>query len=117
MFGLALGVPFVFIAGASQSLTVVIAAFFGWGFFKGIYDANIFASMFEVTRPAIRGTVVGVMNMAGWLFGAGTAPVIIGFIAQRTSLGTAISSAAAVYVAGALLLLVAAMRQPDAVPS
>jgi len=32
-----------------------------------MYDANIFASMFDVRPPEIRGTVVGVMNMAGWL--------------------------------------------------
>lgn len=105
---LLLGIPFVVLTGATQSLAVAIVAFFGWGFFKGMYDANIFASMFDVTPAAIRGTVVGVMNMAGWLFGAGTAPVVIGYIAQKTSLATAISSAAVVYGAGAVCLFVAA---------
>ncbi|HYM60838.1 MAG TPA: MFS transporter [Thermoanaerobaculia bacterium] len=116
MIGLALGAPFVILAGASQSLTIVIAAFFGWGFFKGMYDANIFASMFEVTRPAIRGSVVGIMNLAAWLLGAGSAPVIIGYIAERASLGYAISSAAMVYLAGSMLLAVAAIKQPQMNP-
>lgn len=107
---LLLGLPFVILTGATTSLVLVIVAFVGWGFFKGIYDANIFASMFDVTPPEIRGTVVGVMNMAGWLFGAGTAPVLIGYIAQRTSLSTAISSAALVYGVAAVLLFVAAGR-------
>lgn len=109
-FGLALGIPFVVISGMTHSLTIVLMAFFGWGLFKGIYEASIFASMFDVTRPAIRGSVVGVMNMAAWLFGAGTAPVIIGYIAERTSLGTAIASAALVYVVAVVLLMLAAMR-------
>ena len=112
-FALLLGIPFVVITGATESLSVAIAAFLGWGFFKGMYDANIFASMFDVTPPEIRGTVVGVMNLAGWLLGAGTAPVLIGLIAQKTSLPTAISSAAAVYGVGAMLLFVAAARVGD----
>ena len=107
---LLLGLPFVVLTGATTSLGLVIVAFIGWGFFKGMYDANIFASMFDVTPPEIRGTVVGVMNMAGWLFGAGTAPVLIGYIAERTSLSTAISSAALVYGVAAALLFVAAAR-------
>jgi len=47
-----------------------------------MYDANIFASVLDVVRPEARGTAVGFMNMIGWLVGAGTAPVIIGYIAQ-----------------------------------
>lgn len=108
--GLALGIPFVVLVGATHSLSIASIAFVGWGFFKGMYDANIFASMFDVTPATIRGTVVGVMNLAGWLFGAGTAPVVIGYIAQKTSLATAISSAALVYGVGAVLLFVAASR-------
>jgi len=109
-FGLLCGVPFVALAGLTHSLSIVLVAFFGWGLFKGMYEASIFASMFDVTRPAIRGSVVGLMNMAGWLFGAGTAPVIIGYIAEQTSLGTAIASAALVYVVAGALLIAAAVR-------
>lgn len=109
-FGLGVGIPFVVISGMTRSLPVVLAAFFGWGFFKGMYEANIFASMFDVTRAEIRGSVVGLMNMAGWLFGAGTAPVLIGYIAEASSLGTAIASAALIYVIATALLLLAALR-------
>ncbi len=114
-FGLGIGIPFVVLSGMTRSLTVVLIAFFGWGFFKGMYEANIFASMFDVTRPEIRGSVVGLMNMAGWLFGAGTAPVLIGYIAEVSSLGTAIASAALIYVAAVVLLLIAAARNRGAV--
>jgi hypothetical protein len=47
------------------------------------------------------------MNMVGWL-GGGTAPVVIGYLAQTLGLGGAIASAAYVYALGAVLLIVAA---------
>jgi predicted MFS family arabinose efflux permease len=106
--GLFAGVPFVLMSGLGSSLTFVAAAFFGWGFAKGIYEANIFASMFDITSPETRGGVVGLMNMAGWLFGAGTAPIAVGYLAERTSLGFAIACTAGIYVAGGLLLIAAA---------
>jgi MFS family permease len=100
-------VPFVFLCGATGELTFAIAALFFWGLFKGFYDANIWASLFDVVRPEARGRAVGLMNMVGWL-GGGTAPLVIGYLAQTLGLGGAISSAAYVYMAGAALLFVAA---------
>jgi hypothetical protein len=47
------------------------------------------------------------MNAVGWLAGGGTAPIVIGWIAQRESLGLAIALASTVYVAAAALLLTA----------
>ena len=47
------------------------------------------------------------MNMIGWLAGGGSAPVAIGFIAERWSLGGAHSLASTVYIAAGLLLLTA----------
>jgi sugar phosphate permease len=70
-----------------------------------MYDSNIFAAMLDVVPPKARGTAVGFMNMTGWLVGAGSAPVLIGYIAARSSLGFAISIAAiALVIASALLL-------------
>jgi len=112
--GLFAGVPFVLMSGLGSSLTFVAVAFFGWGFAKGIYEANIFASMFDITSPETRGGVVGLMNMAGWLFGAGTAPIAVGYLAERTTLGTAIACTAAIYVVGGLLLLAASWNSRSA---
>ena len=76
-----------------------------WGFFKGLYDANIFASVFDVVRPEARGTAAGFMNAVGWLAGGGSAPLVIGLIAQKQSLGLAIALASTVYIAAGVLLL------------
>jgi sugar phosphate permease len=99
------GTAFVVLTGVTKSIPVLIVALTAWGFFKGLYDANIFASIFDVVPEEARGTAAGLMNMVGWI-GGGAAPVIIGAIAVRTGLGTAIAMASALYVvAGALLIL------------
>ena len=103
--GLLCGAPFVVLCGLTQSIARLIVALTAWGFFKGLYDANIFAAMFDVVPPESRGTATGLMNMVGWLGGGGAAPVVIGYIAERHGLGLAISLASAVYVAGAALLV------------
>ena len=101
------GAPFVMLCGLTPSVGTLILALTAWGFFKGLYDANIFASAFDVVRPEARGSAAGFMNCVGWLGGGGTAPVVIGWIAQRQSLGEAIALASTVYIAAALLLLTA----------
>ncbi len=99
------GAPFVALCGITQSVTWLIVALTAWGFFKGLYDANIFASVFDVIRPEARGTAAGFMNTVGWLAGGGSAPLVIGIIAQRESLGLAIALASLVYLAAGALLL------------
>jgi sugar phosphate permease len=99
------GAPFVALCGLTPSVGVLIAALTAWGFFKGLYDANIFAAVFDVVRPEARGTAAGFMNAVGWLAGGGSAPLVIGIIAQRESLGLAIALASTVYVAAGILLI------------
>ena len=103
--GVLCGAPFVVLCGATQSIAWLIFALVGWGLFKGLYDANIFASVYEVVPPHARGAAAGLMNTSGWLAGGGSAPLIIGWIAQDHGLGYAISLAAVVYLAAAVLLL------------
>ena len=106
MIGVFGGAPFVVLCGLTSSVGMLITALTMWGFFKGLYDANIFASVFDVVRPEARGTAAGFMNAVGWLAGGGSAPLVIGMIAQRQSLGLAIALASTVYVAAGLLLLI-----------
>ena len=104
------GAPFVVLCGMTTSTTWLALSLIAWGLFKGFYDANIFASLFDVIRPEARGTAAGFMNMVGWLGGGGTAPIVIGYLAQRSSLGLAIAAAAAVYVVAGLLLTMGILR-------
>lgn len=100
------GAPFVFYCGKAATMTGVIVALTIWGLFKGLYDANIFASVFDVMPPQVRGTAAGFVNMMGWL-GGGAAPVIVGFVAERIGASRAISLSSGVYVLAAILLTTA----------
>jgi MFS family permease len=98
---------FVYLCGRMDSLVGVLTVLTGWGLFKGIYDANIFASVFEVVPPESRGTIAGYLNMMGWMIGGTTAGPVIGYLAwYYHDLGRAISAAAPVYVVAGLLLAI-----------
>src|SRR3954469_6201963 len=106
MIGVLGGAPFVALCGLTPSVGTVMLALTAWGFFKGLYDANIFASVFDVVRPEARGTAAGFMNAVGWLAGGGSAPLVIGLIAQKQSLGLAIALASTVYIGAGVLLMI-----------
>jgi MFS family permease len=109
-FGIFLEAPFAVLCALTGSLGWLIAGLLFWGLFKGFYEANIFASVFDVIRPEARGTATGFMNMMGWLAGGGTAPVLVGWLSERFGLSIAIATAASAYWVAALLLAVAAFR-------
>jgi sugar phosphate permease len=108
------GAPFVAICGTTHSVVVLVVALTCWGFFKGLYDANIFASAFDLVPPEARGRTAGFMNMIGWLAGGGSAPLVIGIVAERSSLGAAMALASIVYVAAGVLLVTAARSRSAA---
>jgi MFS family permease len=105
------GAPFIVLCSRTTSVAVLAGALTGWGLFKGIYDANIFASLFDVIPAETRGTAAGVMNMVGWL-GGGVAPVAIGLLAERLGLGAALGCTAGVYVIGSAILFIASLLCP-----
>jgi MFS family permease len=103
-FGLMAGVPFIFITGWTLSVPLLVLALAGFGYFKGLYDANIWASLHDVVPARLRATAVGVMNSFGWV-GAGFAPVAIALASERYGMSAAISASSIVYLlVGALLL-------------
>jgi MFS family permease len=94
-------------AGQTGSLSTLITALVGIGLCKGVYDANIFASVFDVVPTGVRGTTAGLMNTAAWTAGSG-APMLVGWLSDRYAQGAVIAWTAAVYVGAGLLALVAA---------
>ena len=111
-FGVFCGAPFVALCGLTHSVIWLLTALTAWGFFKGLYDANIFASLFDVIPPEARGSAAGLMNATGWLGGGGTAPLVIGILAQGSGLGVAIALASIVYLGAGIFLIVGIFLLP-----
>ncbi len=111
--GVLCGAPFVFLCCQTTSITVLLYSLAAWGFFKGLFDANIFASLYDVVPIAARGTAAGWMNTVGWLGGGGLAPLVVGVLAIHYGLGCAMAAVSVVYIAaGAILLCVAFFVMP-----
>lgn len=102
------GAPFVFLTGHAPLVSWLVMGLTGWGLFKGLYDANIFASAFDIVPPEARGTMAGLMNMFGWLCGGAPAPIVVAYIAESFDLSVAIASTAIVYIAAGILLIAGA---------
>src|SRR5262249_18626933 len=102
--GLLLGVPFIFLTGYTLSTTVLVLAMSGFGFFKGLYDANIWASLYDVVPPKRRGTALGIMNSIGWL-GGGIAPGAIAAASGRYGMSACLSATSLIYALAAILLI------------
>jgi MFS family permease len=104
--GLALGAPFVFLVGSGDSTTAVFVALGLFGLFRGLYDSNLFASLYEVVRPEARATATGLMLSVGFL-GGGSSALVIGWLSQEIPLGQALSLTSLFYIVAAATLAVA----------
>jgi len=112
--GLLCGVPFLFLTGWAIRVPLLIVGMAGFGYFKGIYDANIFAGLYDVVPIHRRGSAAGVLNSLGWL-GGGFAPLLIAIAAARFGFSACISATAAIYLAISLLLYAGSRRLKKAV--
>jgi predicted MFS family arabinose efflux permease len=102
--GLLLGAPFIFLLGWSPSTHIVFVSLALFGVFRGMYDSNLFASLYEVVRPEARATATGIMLAVAFLAG-GSAALVTGWLSQRIGLGPALASASLWYLAGGLIIL------------
>lgn len=105
-WGLLLGAPFIYLLGSSNELFWVYAGMGMFGFFRGMYDSNIYASLFLVTAPGIRASVSGAMIMFAFLTGA-FAPWILGIIKPTLGLSNGLSALSIVYLLGSVFIFIA----------
>jgi MFS family permease len=102
--GLFAGAPFIFLTGWTLSVPALVLALIGFGYFKGMYDSNIWASLYDVVRPERRATAVGVMNAIGWL-GGGVGTYVIGVAAEKYGMSACLSANSLVYMLVGLLMI------------
>lgn len=101
--GLLLGAPFIYFISMSDTQTLTYAALFGFGIFRGWYDSNIVASLYEVVSPTIRSSAYGLMLACAFLIGA-SAPYLLGLLKPTLGLTTGLASLSGAYVLGAALI-------------
>lgn len=113
--GLLVGAGFIGLVGLTHNVSTLLGAMTCFGLCKGLYDANIFAALYDVVEPRARATAAGIMNTVGWGGGA-LGPLAVGFATKYgrhasdvENMSEAIAFGGVIYVAGAALLLVAAL--------
>lgn len=103
--GLVLMTPFITLMGLAPSVELACVGLAGFGFFRGLYDANIMASLYEVTPPAFRATASSVLIGFAFMIGA-AAPFVLGLLRPRIGLEGGIASLAiGGLVAGAAIIV------------
>ncbi len=106
--GLGLAIPFIVWMALTQSFTLCCVAMFGFGVFRGVYDSNFMASFFDVVNPRYHASGVGIMMCIAFLFGS-LSSTVLPWIAKAFggNMAYSMSSLAAFYLVGALIILVA----------
>ena len=109
--GLLGGAPFLLVMGLSSNIWVAAAAMSIYGIFRGVYDSNIYAAMFDVIDPKLRASSVGILTAFAFIVGC-LAPVYLGAVQgdgtsiENFSLG--IASMGIFFLVGGLLIAAAA---------
>jgi sugar phosphate permease len=107
--GLAGSIPFVclFALGAGPGMACLGLA--GFGLFRGIYDSNIYPTLFDVIPPRLRASANGMMSTIGFVFGA-LSPCLTGLAKPVFGLSAAFVVLAAMHVLGVVAILLARAR-------
>ena len=104
--GLLIGAPFIYWMSVSTSLSIAYVALFIFGFFRGWYDSNIVASLYEIVPIKLRSTSYGLMLACAFLIGA-SSPYLLGYLKPTFGLSAGLSSLSIFYVIGGLLIATA----------
>ena len=102
------GAPCLVLTGFAPTAAgmVVMAALYG--VFRGFFEVNTHASLFDVIAPAYRSTAVGIFAVFAFFFG-GLSGVLMGALSQKYGvhgfeIGFSVMGAS--YVVGALLMMI-----------
>lgn len=117
LLGLSLGAPFIYWLGRASTAEYSFLALGLFGLFRGFYDSNLFASLYDVVDPRLRASATGLMLAFAFIAGS-SAPTILGWVKGRAGLETGISSLSLAYLFAAVSILLAlkCFRRRDWVP-
>ena len=107
ILALVLGAPMLVWIGLAPSFTAMLVAAAAYGVFRGFFEVNTHASLFDVIAPKYRSTAVGLLNMIAFFFG-GLSGVVMGWLSQKWGVrgfGFGFGLVAACYVLAAARML------------
>lgn len=107
--GLLLAIPFILWMSYARSFASCCLAMGLFGVFRGVYDSNNFAAFFDVVEPRYHASAVGFNLMIAFLIGC-LSPTVLGWTKAHYTMSTGLSSLAAVYFIGFMILLQAKKR-------
>jgi MFS family permease len=99
------GIPFIIWMGQASGPVSMFTAMILFGIFRGIYDSNNYAALFDVINPKYRSTAVGFEAMGGFIIGS-IAPILMGYLKPSIGLSGGLSFLSVGYlVAGCAVFL------------
>ncbi|MEN6496396.1 MAG: MFS transporter [Thermoguttaceae bacterium] len=104
ILGLGVASPFIVLLGLGNTPLWVYLGLAGFGLFRGIYDSNTFAALFDVIPPRYHSSASGIMNTVGFLLGA-SSPVLIGWFKPTVGLSYGLASLSLVHLIAAAAIL------------
>jgi hypothetical protein len=101
--------PTLAFASHGSTLFAVYVGCALFGMARGLYDASLFAAVFDDVADRLRSSVIGLLLAAGFLIGAAS-PIILGFFKATYGLGNGLTIAGFVTTSvGAILMITTLM--------
>ena len=108
-FGMASSMPWICLMGLAPTPTLAAVGLAGFGLFRGFYDANSYAALFDVIRPRYRASANALMSTVGFLIG-GASPFVMGALKAELGLSWAFALFSFAHLAAAAAILIARVR-------
>jgi MFS family permease len=108
MLGLLAGAPFIYLMGQSGSLPVLYVTLLLFGLFRGVYEANLWASVYDIVDVRHRSAATGFMLSLGLVIGA-LSPYVLGRLKPAFGLANGFACLSAVYLFSAACILIAVL--------
>jgi MFS family permease len=96
--------PFLFLSANAQSQTVLYIALAAFGLCRGIYDAGLYAAIFDHVENRLRASVAGLIVAVSYVV-ASLSPLIMGALRARYGLETGMEVLAGAALAAGLIFL------------
>ena len=104
VIGLALAAPCIHALGNSDTMLLTRVAATGFGFFSGLFIANIFPAAFDVVLPETRASAVGLLNFCGGIM-SGFATLFGGLWKKSLGIDRLLSLTAVAYLLAGIALI------------